>query len=366
MKQFFLQKHILILLAAFAISRILLMFFNINMDYDSINVYWQYLSMESLQHNLLKGVWYNHTQPPIFNLFLGLIVKLSGSYAGFVFSVVFKVITIVNVILLYNSSKILVGSSRIPLVLSLIYLLSPATMILENELFYTTFITMLLLISCNCLLRFTKTHSLKYVWGFFLSLSVVCLTRSMYNIMWLVVIAIAVIFYFRKTAPAQLVVIASCCILLTSSWYIKNYFIFGKFTTSTWLGMNLARNVFHDFTQLDSSKIESIEPFSKISSYQPFLSGSLEKKYAGLNDIELLNEFKNGGHINENHINYIEVSEKYGEVSKKYIVRNPVSYFKNVLQSCVIFFVPATHYPYAINQAKKIWWYDVAYSFNLS
>src|SRR5690606_27617077 len=111
----------------------------------------------------------------------------------------------------------------------------------------------------------------------------------------------------------------------------------------------------------DSSRIEFIEPFSKISTYRPFISGELEKKYAGLNDSELLREFKNGGHINEHHISYIEVSEKYAAVSAAYIKLHPMAYVKNVLQSCIIFFAPATRYPFAEAEAQKIKWYDVAY-----
>ena len=130
--------------------------------------------------------------------------------------------------------------------------------------------------------------------------------------------------------------------------------------------MNLARTVFHDHAAADSSRTESIELFSKISTYRPFLSGDLERKYAGLNDGELLGEFKNDGHINEHHISYIEVSDKYAEVSTAYMKQQPTAYLKNVLQSCIIFFAPATRYPFAEAEAKKITWYDVIYSFKLS
>jgi hypothetical protein len=366
MKQKFLDRNILILLASFVISRIVLSWSKVEMNTDSINVYWQYLSVDSLQNNLLKGVWYNHTQPPVFNLFLGGILKLFGDRAAFIFPFIFKLITIINVVVLYKCLNMLVSEARISLVLSLVYLLSPATMILENELFYTTFITMLLLLSSYNLLHFKSKQSYLHAWGFLLPLAIACLTRSMYNIIWLFVIAVVVIIYFRKTAFKTLAVVSVFCILLTASWYIKNYLIFEKFTTSTWLGMNLARNVFHDQVSVDSSRIEAIEPFSKISVYKPFIAGRLEEKYAGLNDKELLNEFKNGGHVNENHINYIEVSEKYAEASKKYVMSHPAAYIKNVLQSAIIFFVPATRYPLAEEQSRKIKYYDLIYSFNLS
>lgn len=336
------------------------------MNYDSINVYWQYLSLDSLQHDLLKGVWYNHTQPPIFNLFLGGILKLFGSYAALAFPLIFKLITIINVLLLYKCLKLLVCYSKIPLIISLLYVLSPATMILENELFYTTFITMLLLTSSYFLIQFTRRNNYWFAIGFLLPLAFACLTRGMYNIGWLVVIALVSIFYFRKTAFRTLTVVSVCCIVLATSWYVKNYVIFEKFTTSTWLGMNLARNVFHDHDVKDSSKIESIEPFSQISVYRPFITGVLEKRYAGLNDAELLKEFKNGKHVNLNHISYIEVSQKYAEASKAQIKRNPAAYLRNVLQSVVIFFAPATRYPFAEIQSQKIKYYDIAYSFNLN
>lgn len=103
MKQRFFDRDILLLIASFVVSRIILSLFDVTMNYDSINVYWQYLSVDSLQNNLLKGVWYNHTQPPVFNLFLGVVLKLSGTNAGTAFPIIFKLITIVNVVLLYKS-----------------------------------------------------------------------------------------------------------------------------------------------------------------------------------------------------------------------------------------------------------------------
>ena len=366
MKQRFFDWDIWVLLASFLISRIILSFFKVEMDYSAIATYWQYLSLDSLENNLLNGIWYNHTQPPVFNLFLGGITKLFGTEAASVFPYVFRLITIINVTLLCKSLQLLVTHPKIPLFVSLLYLLSPATMILENELFYTTFMTMLVLVSSYSLIRFDKERSYLFAFGFMLPLAVACLTRSMYNLSWLIVIAVVSTIYYKKLSLRMLTIASVMCVLLAGSWYLKNYFIFGKFTTSTWLGMNLARNVFHDHTFPDTTKIESIEPFSKISSYQRFISGNLENKYAGLNDHELLSEFKNGSHVNENHINYIEVSEKYADASKAYIKSNPWSFVKNAMQSSVIFFAPATRYPFAEPQSKKIQFYDVAYSFNLT
>src|SRR5882724_9978791 len=367
MKKQALSKDVRILLVVFIISRLIVLYFGIHMDYKAIYEYWQYLDMESLRNNLLKAVWYDHAQPPCFNLLLGTIVKFSGSYAPSVFESVFNLITLVNCILLLKILKKISSNSQIPLFLSLLYLLSPATLIFESELFYTTFISMLLLTSLYFLIRFRDSETTGNSFGIFIPLTILCLTRSMYHLAWLFVLVVVILLYYKnKPAFRKLFVGAAFALLVVGGWYAKNYIIFGSFGSSTWIGMNMARNVFHDNAVTDSSQIEAFEPFSKLSVYKSFISGDYEKRYEGLNDRDLLQEMKNDSFINENHIDYIEISKKYMDASKQYIKSHPVAYLKNVLQSSIIFFTPATRYPLAEEPSRKIKYYDVLYSFNLS
>jgi len=223
------------------------------------------------------------------------------------------------------------------------------------------------LMSVNFLLRFQQKQSWVDGFGIFFPLAVLCLTRSMYHVAWLLVVAAIVLFYYRnRNGFGKLIISSFFCLALVAGWYAKNYFVFGSFSTSTWIGMNISRNVFHDNEIKDSSRIEAYEAFSKISYYKKFISGGLEKKFAGINDRDLLSEMKNDSFINENHIDYIEVSKKYMDVSKAYIISHPGAYLKNVLQSTIIFFTPATRYPLAEEKAGKIKYYDAVYSFNLS
>ncbi|MHA4808116.1 hypothetical protein ACX0G9_08410 [Flavitalea flava] len=388
-KQPFLNDWRLVLLV-FIFSRLLFVLTGVEMDYGAIFRNWQYLDMATLQTNLGSGVWYDHTQPPVFNLFLGIVLKFTGSYARITFVLVFKLITLANTLLLLTilqqvfkklfdrirkdrSQRYAAIYSRLPLLFSLVYLLSPATLLFENELFYTSFITGLLLTSCLFLQRFSGGITGKKAIGFFLPLILICLTRSMYHLVWLFVLsALAVFFYRKQQGPAvrYLVTGAILSLLLVGFWYVKNLKVFGSFSTSTWMGMNIARNVFHDVPLTDSSRIAFIEPFSKISAYTKFLpagfSARNSSRYGGLNDRDLLGEMKNDTCINEKNVGYLEVSKLYMEESKQQIKAHPGSYLKNVLQSAIIFFAPATRYPPNEYQAAKIKYYDVAYSFNLS
>lgn len=362
------MKEAGVIILLFLISRIIIRVIGIEMDYQALYRNWQYLAVDTLHHNLLKGVWYDHTQPPLFNLLLGVILKISGSTAPLVFSLLFKSITLLNTFLLLRLLKGNAKHKNIPLLFSLIYLLSPATMLFENELFYTSFITLLLLLSCNYLVTYQVTGKPGKLLGFFLPLVLICLTRSMYHLAWLLIPWLFLFVssrkqkYARKALLTGLLFIAVAC-----GWYIKNYIIFGSFTSSTWGGMNIARNVFHDAVISDSGQIASIEPFSKISAYKKFLpTDDPAAAFKGLNDRDLLQEMKNDSFINEKHGGYIEISRQYMQASKQQVRDHPGAYLKNVVQSAIIFFAPATRYPVNEAQARKIKYYDLLYSFNLS
>ena len=343
------------------------MFLGLRMDYKALFVYWQYLDVESLKHNLLPAVWYDHAQPPFFNLLLGVIVKIAGTAAPVIFEVFFKLITLVNCCLLLTILKKVSTNKYVPIVITLAYMLSPGVMIFETELFYTTFISLLLLISIYFLFAFDVRRTVKSSLGIFIPLALLCLTRSMYHLAWLIVVSVITIFYYKnRTGFKQVVTGASIAVSLVAGWYLKNEIIFDSFGSSTWIGMNVARNVFHDNEITDSTQIMSIEPFSKISLYKNFVSEGYEAKYRGLNDRDLLQEFKNDSFVNENHVEYIEISKKYLDASKNYIKAHPAAYVQNVFQSAIIFFTSAAVYPFALEPSEKILYYDILAGFNLT
>jgi len=351
----------------FLISRTIIFLFGVHLDYSALYKNWQYLDVTTLRTNIWTGVWFDHTQPPVFNLLLSAVLYGAGSWAPLAFSLIFKLISLVNALLLFSILRQTLSHPRLPLLFTLLYLLSPASIIFENELFYTSFISTLLLISCYFLLDLSKGIRTGNAIGFLLPLVLVALTRSMYHIGLLFILCTVVICYHWNARGARLLVtLSALSLVLVGSWYVKNYMLFRTFSTSSWMGMNLARNVFHDAVLTDSSRIETIEPFSNISVYDHFRSPQEEQQYKGLDDRDLLQEFKNDSFWNEKHVGYLRVSQAYMKASKQAIRTHPAAYLKNVLQSAIIFFAPATRYPPSEYQAAKIKYYDLVYSFNLS
>jgi 4-amino-4-deoxy-L-arabinose transferase-like glycosyltransferase len=361
------RNQVMIIILAFVISRCIAFFSGVQLNIRALYLYWQFLDLDTLKNHLLSGVWYDHAQPPLFNLFLGFILKTGGNYYFLLFCLVLKLVSLCNGLLLFKITRKLCNANYIPLITALIYLMSPATLVIESELFYTSFVSLLLLLSVLFLIRLTESEKWWNSFGVILSICMLCLTRSIYHIAWLFLIFVLLIFYFRKKIVLKPLILASLMgLLLVGSWYVKNKMLFNKLAVSTWVGMNLARNVFHDNEIKDSARIEAYEPFSKISVYRKFLDPQYELKYKGLNDPVLIQEMKNDSFINETQVSYIPVSDLYEKASIHYIQKNPVAYLKNVIESSILFFSPATIYSLALENASKLKYYDLIYSFNLT
>ncbi|MEJ7769917.1 MAG: hypothetical protein WKF89_19010 [Chitinophagaceae bacterium] len=356
-----------ILLSCFILSRLIAKLSGISFEYAAIFDYWQYLNVKSLRENLLLSLWYQHSQPPVFNFLLGVVLKCSGSYAPLAFEILFLLITFSNGYLLFHLLRKTTAHKYLPLIASCLYLLNPATILFENELFYTSFTSLLLLISSSFLLNFVKTPTSGRAFALFATLTLLCLTRSNYHLFLLMVICGILIFQYYNKKGVRLIFIGSLlAVSLVSGWYFKNYFIFKSFSPSSWLGINFARIVFHNENVSDSTTISAIHPFYPISYYKKYIKDDYKATFAGLNDPILLSETKNDSFINMNHAGYLQVSQQYMEAGRQYVAKHPASYLQHTLFSFIIFFSPASSYYKLKPNNDKLSYYDLVCSFNLS
>ena len=75
---------------------------------DQLRIAIQYLDPELLRTHLAQSVWYLHTQPPLYNLFLGTVLKLFPGHEGLAFHAVHLGLGLAFVLALY---LLLVGFS---------------------------------------------------------------------------------------------------------------------------------------------------------------------------------------------------------------------------------------------------------------
>jgi len=80
--------YLLALAALFAVSRVVFRLVGVRFSTDQLHIAIQYLDPELLRHHLAQSVWYLHTQPPLYNLYLGTVLKLFSGHEGLAFHAV--------------------------------------------------------------------------------------------------------------------------------------------------------------------------------------------------------------------------------------------------------------------------------------
>ncbi len=360
-----LKQELLLLISCFLVSRVVFKLMGVSLENSALLEYWQYLDVNSLTNNLLNSLWYQHSQPPLFNLLLGIILKCSGTQAYFSIEILLMAVSLINGILLLGIMRHITVHSRLPLVLSLVYLLSPATILYENEIFYTSFLSMLLLTAVHFMINFATQPNRLNAFGIFCTLSLVCLTKSLYHLLWLSLVA-GIFIYFWKREIRQLVPAVMLSLVIVGGWYFKNQLIFSSFSASSWTGMNFSRIVFQNVQVADSQDIAFVRPFMPISYYKNYISDDYKEKYSGINDPVLISETKNGRFMNMNNAGYLQVSRKFMETSTRYAEQHPGHYLRNAFTAFIIYFTPASSYFKVKSNSNRIRYYDMIYSFNLA
>lgn len=360
-------RNLTIILITFGLSRGIFYALGIRFDMTALADYWQYLDIESLKTDVLKAIWYQPAQPPVFNLLLSAILKVGGAYASTLYCLVFCFISLANACILQSIISRATANSLLALVIPLVYLLSPSTVLLENELFYTSFVSLLLLLTVYNIQLLQIKVSFTRAFLVFLLLAILCLTRSFYHLGWmLLTIALLLIHWWPAPGVRKIALAAIIPVCLVSGWYAKNLYLFGNFSTTSWGGMSLARIVFHEKSTIDTTTIAGIPPFSAVSSYRNYLTPIETRNIPDKQKILLTKELKNGEHLNLFNIHYIGIAEKYGEVSKKQIRQHPSGYLKNLSKTSLIFFTPASSYFKVESNERKIRFYDAVLTLNFA
>src|SRR5438270_597750 len=78
----------LLLVAAWGASRAVVYGFGVRFDKRELASSVQNIDPELLRHSLAESLWWLHGQPPGYNLFLGLVLKASGSHWALAFQAV--------------------------------------------------------------------------------------------------------------------------------------------------------------------------------------------------------------------------------------------------------------------------------------
>jgi 4-amino-4-deoxy-L-arabinose transferase-like glycosyltransferase len=154
----------------------------------------QFIDPNLLMNKLFQSIYYLHIQPPLFNLFLGIVLKLFPNNYTLAFNLIYLICGLILAISFFSIATRLGMSNKLGAILAVLFIISPSCVLFENLLYYTYPCATLLCLSALFLHKFLDTSKLRYGGIFLILLSIIVLTRSLFHIIWFVLFALMVFY----------------------------------------------------------------------------------------------------------------------------------------------------------------------------
>ena len=300
------KNHIIILTIVYTTSRMIFYFAGVRFNASTLGNFWHFIDPILLKQNLAESIWFLHSQPPLYNLLLGLGLLFFGT-SSLLFHIVHLIIGFSTIILFYCILDKFKIRNRLALIFSLIFSVSPSFILYENILFYTLPLVFILTLSLFLLIKYIKTDNIFLLFCFFMSLVIIMLIRSLFHITWFLGIVGLLLVWDRSNSKKILVAVILPFIFICAV-YFKNYILFDQFGTSSWFGKNLARISTFQLEEkakqklLDQKRISQfalLRPFSYLDAYKN-LTNITEKRGHPILDQHI----QSTGAINLHNYNY--------------------------------------------------------------
>ena len=352
------RRLVLLLIGLFALAHSTYYLLGVRFDDLSLPFGVHVLDPEFLRHRLAESLFYLHSQPPLFNLFLGLIVKLFPGHELVAFQFCYLAAGLALYLVLFALLRSLALSRALALGLSTWFMVSPSFVLYEHWLFYTLPMAALLALSA---LLFHRVIDQARAWqaaAFFSVLLLICLLHSMFHLLYYAFVTGALLL-LRRSSRRCILLAGGVPFLLLLSLYVKNSVLFHQFTTSSWFGMSLysitARAMpLEERRQLvaegELSPLVLIRRLSPLSAYP--------RRYLqvpGFENVPALRQVvKSTGANNYNHLAYIALSKEYLRDDLWVILHRPRAYLVGLLNAWLCYFRSSSDYPLLYGNLRRI------------
>jgi hypothetical protein len=342
-------RGLLFVLGVFTVSRVLYALAGVRFYSWAETHLMHFVSQDLLRTDLFRSVFYLHNQPPLFNLFMGIVLKIVPGTAEPVFHAVFIVLGLALAVSLYLLMRRLGSSVRMSAALTSLFIASPACILFENALLYTYFVTVFLVLAALFLHRWIENGRTFDGAAFFILLALVVLTRSFFHPAWYAVCA-AVALLFRRIGWRRAVLLAGIPLLVVCGLYVKNLVLFGSFSSSTWMGMSLAKMTTFNLPEEERvamvrrgelSELSLLPPFKGLWFYARYVHvPRFEKTGIPVLDLDFYPEVGN----NWNNLSFVSIDRQYQKDALVVMHTHPTVYVRSLTEALSIFFFPASYW----------------------
>ncbi|HXV65099.1 MAG TPA: hypothetical protein VEK15_30680 [Vicinamibacteria bacterium] len=323
-------------IVVFAASEILASALGVRFADETLGRLYQYLDPVILRDDLLSGLYYLHSQPPLFNLGLGVVLKLfPGSHAA-AFSLAFGVLALGLLLGMAWLLRSLGVSDGVNGLVCLLFALHPNFLVYRHWLFYTLPVAFLLAAGAIALKRSAVT-------AFCVLAGVLMLTRSVFHPLWFVLAVAVLAFIGEPGARRRLIAGGVVTLFVVNLWFLKNERLVGSFTASTWLGLSLSKR--WPLSQSETVELKRRGALPPFWHRRPFREPRELEGYGFFRPVEGLHPalgapYKSNGEPNFNHQDYVDISTALLD-GNLYLMRNyPARYARRVATSLLLFLQP--------------------------
>ena len=350
-------RPLLALTIIFVASRVSYRLAGVQYDSTSLAWFWQYLDPDLLRNALTQSLIHLHSQPPLMNLYLGIVAKFFPGTETTVFWLSYAALGLSLAYGLYLTLAETGVGWKLAFVLAAAFTISPACVLYESWLFYAYPIAATLVWTAFFGARFLKTGSLRYGLSTMFAAAALALTWSLFHVLWLAAI-VAFMLVARRRSWRTVLVATAAPLAMVCLWYGKNLVLFGAFTASTWTGMNFSkitngmlsveeRRQLHDQNVISDASM--IPPFARLEDYPSSLAQPAATGIPALDE-----RMKPSGVPNYNNIAYVAISRQLGRDALNVVAARPVALARGLAISWITFFWPAQDYAFLSQNSGRI------------
>jgi hypothetical protein len=301
--------------------------------------FWHLVDSDLLETRLAESIFYLHSQPPIFNLALGLYAKAFGPAFESAWQVSFLALAALHAFLLVRLGLGLGLSRALAFIVAGLFTVSPAVLLYENFLFYSYPAMVLLSASAFFLERALRGGRRRDFGWFFGCLALLVLTRSLIHPLFLLAAGACCALFARrvhKSARATLLpwACAAAPVLLV---LCKNLVLFGSFALSSWGGMSLARVVLDRTPAQERAALiarGTLSPLASVSGFKALERYPIDPSLLLPTGIPLLDRsHKRDGAPNFHHRAFVAISHTLAADAARMMREAPTIYLASIREN---------------------------------
>jgi hypothetical protein len=333
----------------FVLSRLGYYLAGVRFDARPILHYYQFVDPQLLKHRLLESMYYLHMQPPGMNIYTGIALKLFPQSYPIALHIAHLAMGLTICWLTYYLMRVLGVSRRIAFGLAGWFAVSPGVVLFENYMLYEYIVSFLLVTAAASLWRYAALDSLPWLWLFCALLLALVLFRNFFHLIYVIAV-LAALAYLFKSRRRGILLAGALPLLVVLGLYTKNWILFGSFSGSTWMGMNMDTITAHQLTSREArdfvnrgliSPVSLLDLGSPIDLYRPYI------QMPARTSVPVLDEcVTSTGATNFNCLAFFQVQQAYTRDGLALLRNYPTVYLRSLQAGWFTYFLPPGDFPF--------------------